>query len=322
MGKKFIGNTERFLILLLIVAFLVLKLTGCSRQSSSSLSEKDVPQIKNPPQSQIIEPPKEKTPENPKKPIIIEPKPKESKTSTDQPAQETNALEALSNEKYGWGLVPTNDGTPPEIPKNWKELLIKYDGYYLGNTSRKEVYLTFDEGYEGGYTSQILDILKENSVKAAFFITGYYLDKNESLVQRMIDEGHIVGNHSVNHPSFPTLSLNEMKSEIKGLADKYSKIIGENMKYFRPPMGEFSERSLALTKSLGYKTIFWSIAMKDWEPLPGGAEESYNTVISRLHNGAIILLHAVSKDDTIALPRIIKTIKDKGYEFKTLDELP
>jgi len=317
MDKKCINKKLKFLILFLTGIFIITGFTGCTRKNPS-ISEKEVSKTQNPPQSQITELPKE---EIPQKSVVSELKSEESEKTPNQIAPESKSLDNLNNKKYGWGLVPKTDETSPDIPDNWKELLSKYSGYYLGNTSLREIYLTFDEGYEGGYTSQILDILKENNIKVAFFITGYYLDKNEELVKRMLNEGHIVGNHSVNHPSMPTLSVGEMKVEIEELSKKFENATGRKMKYFRPPMGEFSERSLALTQNLGYKTIFWSIALRDWEPLPGGPNESYNTVTSRLHNGAIILLHAVSKDDTIALPRIIATIKEKGYEFKSLDEL-
>lgn len=308
-------------IMLLIGIFIISGFTGCTKKKPS-VSEKEALKPQDAQQSEVTKTPEEELKENIEKSTMEETESEESREPPSQTAEEPkDSLDKLSNEKYGWGLVPKTDGTLPDVPNRWKELLQKYESYYHGNTALTEVYLTFDEGYEGGYTSQILDILKENNIKAAFFITGYYLDKNEELVKRMLNEGHIVGNHSVNHPSMPTLSIEEMKREIEELSEKYENVTGRKMKYFRPPMGEFSERSLALTQSLGYKTIFWSIALRDWEPLPGGPEESYNTVINRLHNGAIILLHAVSKDNTIALPRIIATIKEKGYVFKSLDEL-
>jgi len=137
----------------------------------------------------------------------------------------------------------------------------------------------------------------------------------------MVAEGHIVGNHTVNHPSLPKISDEKVKSEITGLAEMFKELTGKDMHYLRPPMGEYSERTLYITKSLGYKTVFWSLALADWKPLPGGPDESYNTVMARIHPGAVILLHAVSKDDTMALDRILKDIKAQGYVFKTLDDI-
>jgi peptidoglycan-N-acetylmuramic acid deacetylase len=227
----------------------------------------------------------------------------------------------LDNTKIGWGLDIRPDGATPGIPDSWINLLKKYNGYYIGDTNTKEVYLTIDEGYEAGYTSKILDILKDNDVKVTFFITGSYLDTQKDLVLKMISEEHIIGNHTVSHPSMPTKSVEENIKELEDLNNKTYQETNYKMIYFRPPSGEFSERTLAVINSLGFKTIFWSIALRDWIPLEGGPEESYNTVINRLHNGAVILLHAVSKDDMLALDRIIKSIKEKGFEFKTLDQL-
>ncbi|WP_434643390.1 delta-lactam-biosynthetic de-N-acetylase [Thermoanaerobacterium thermosaccharolyticum] len=229
--------------------------------------------------------------------------------------------EGLDNTLYGWGMRVLPDHKTPEITSKALSLIKKYDGIFTGDTTKKDIYLTFDEGYENGYTPKILDILKANNVKAAFFVTGPYIKEHGDLVKRMVAEGHIVGNHTVNHPSLPKISDEKVKSEITGLAEMFKELTGKDMHYLRPPMGEYSERTLYITKSLGYKTVFWSLALADWQPLPGGPDESYNTVMNRIHPGAVILLHAVSKDDTMALDRILKDIKAQGYVFKTLDDL-
>lgn len=229
--------------------------------------------------------------------------------------------EGLDNTLYGWGMRVLPDHKTPEITSKAMNLIKKYDGIFTGDTTKKYVYLTFDEGYENGYTPKILDILKANNVKAAFFVTGPYIKEHGDLVKRMVAEGHIVGNHTVNHPSLPKISDEKVKSEITGLAEMFKELTGKDMHYLRPPMGEYSERTLYIAKSLGYTTVFWSLALADWQPLPGGPDESYNTVMSRIHPGAVILLHAVSKDDTMALDRILKDIKAQGYVFKTLDDI-
>ncbi|MGB9808710.1 MAG: delta-lactam-biosynthetic de-N-acetylase [Caldanaerobacter sp.] len=234
----------------------------------------------------------------------------------------SEAADNLDNTPYGWGLRVLPNHQTPEITPRAMELIKKYDAIFVGDTTKKVVYLTFDEGYEAGYTPKILDVLKENQVKAAFFVTGPYVKGQQDLVKRMLAEGHIVGNHTVNHPSLPSLPDEKVKEEIIGLEKMFEDLTGQKMKYFRPPRGEYSERTLYITKSLGYRTVFWSLAMADWQPLPGGPEESYNTVMKRLHPGAVILLHAVSKDNALALDRIIKSIKEEGYEFKTLDDIP
>ena len=170
----------------------------------------------------------------------------------------------LSNKKIGWGIKRNDNHEQPDLGKQNKELLEKYDGIAMGNKDSKKVYLTFDIGYEAGYTEKILDVLKENDVKAVFFITGHYLNTASDLVKRMIDEGHIVGNHTVNHKSMPDLSEEKIKEEILELHQTIYDKFNYEMKYMRPPQGEFSEKSLSVTNSLGYKTVMWSFAYQDW----------------------------------------------------------
>ncbi|WP_051273179.1 delta-lactam-biosynthetic de-N-acetylase [Desulfotruncus alcoholivorax] len=245
-----------------------------------------------------------------------------TKPATKQVNQQKDSATALSNNKYGWGLKINNEHRQPEIPSSINSLLKKYNAFWIGNPNDKFVYLTFDEGYENGYTPKILDILKSNNVNAAFFVTGHYLKTQPDLVKRMVNEGHIVGNHTDSHPSMPDISDDQIKKELQTVEKEYQAITGnKGMAYLRPPKGEYSERTLALTNKLGYHNIFWSIALVDWVPMPNGPEQAYQGVMSKLHNGAVILLHAISKDDTEALDKIIKDIKAQGYTFKTLDNL-
>lgn len=226
----------------------------------------------------------------------------------------------LPNEKYGWGLKK-NKQAPPDVPGATVSLLEKYGAIYKDSEPRS-LYLTFDEGYENGYTAQILDVLKENEVPAAFFVTGPYIKKEAELVKRMAAEGHIVGNHTINHPSMPEVkSADELKNEITGLANSFQELTGQEMKYFRPPMGEYSERTLAITQDLGYTSVFWSFAYKDWDTkAQKGTDYAYSQIMDGVHDGAILLLHAVSKDNADVLDRVIKDLKSAGYRFKSLDE--
>ena len=226
----------------------------------------------------------------------------------------------LSNKSIGWGLKK-NVNTPPDITQDTKELMSKYGAYYIDDVP-KTLYLTFDEGYENGYTGQILDVLKENNVKAAFFITGPYLKKETELVRRMVDEGHTVGNHTVNHPSMPEVKDNEkLKKEITDLNDTFFDMFGQNMKYIRPPKGEYSERTLALSNDLGYTSVFWSFAYQDWDTKKQkGTDYAYKQITDGVHDGCVLLLHAVSKDNADVLDRVIKDLKSKGYLFRSLDE--
>lgn len=227
-----------------------------------------------------------------------------------------------SNERHGWGFKRNSSHEQPEMPSSITSMLSRNGAYWIGSANSKVVYLTFDEGYENGYTASILDTLKANNVKAAFFVTGHYLDTQPDLVRRMVDEGHIVGNHTDTHPSLPDISDAQIKKELQVVEEEYERITGRSdMKYLRPPQGEFSERTLAVTRALGYHNIFWSMASVDWVPMAGGAEEAYQSVINNTHNGALILLHAVSKDNTEAMDRILKGIKAQGYTFGSLDDL-
>lgn len=235
--------------------------------------------------------------------------------------EDTGQGSGYSNKKIQWGLK-RNKGDFPEVPQEWETLLKKYDGYFLGDRASKKIYLTFDEGYENGYTPQILDVLSEYQVPAAFFITGPYLKQQQNLVERMVKEGHIVGNHTINHPSMPDISDEKVVSELKDLNSDFFDLTGQNMKYLRPPRGEFSERTLALSQKNGYKTILWSNAYADWDMNKANTvQNAHNQVTNFLHNGCIILLHAVSKENAQALPEIIKTARSMGYTFASLDEL-
>lgn len=228
----------------------------------------------------------------------------------------------LDNKLLAWGFKREKNKAP-SMPQNIIQMLERYDGYYLGNTNEKVLYLTFDEGYENGHTAQILDVLKKNNVPAAFFVTGPYLEKETQLIQRMVEEGHIVGNHTVHHPSMPSITDDEkLKQEVADLSNSFQSKFGKEMKYIRPPKGEFSERTLSLCQGMGYKTIFWSSAYVDWDVnKQKGVENAVQKVTEQFHNGSIILLHAVSSDNANALDKIIMIAKEQGYRFASLDEL-
>lgn len=227
----------------------------------------------------------------------------------------------VNNKKIGWGIKRSDNHQQPDVGKENRKILEENEGICLGNKEEKFIYLTFDEGYEAGYTEKILDVLKQNDVKATFFITAHYLNTQEGLVKRMIDEGHIVGNHTVNHKSMPDLSEDKIKTEVMDLHQGIYEKFGYEMRYIRPPMGEFSERTLKVTNSLGYKTVMWSFAYEDWnEQKQPGEDEAKKKIIDNLHPGEIMLLHGNSNTNTNILDSIIKEIKNIGYEFKSLDE--
>ena len=230
---------------------------------------------------------------------------------------ELTQASALSHEKNGYGQGVLLDDK--NRPTGALDFNAKYGqlGAMAINESDKRIELTFDQGYENGYTARILDTLKEKNVKATFFLVGDYAEKNPELVKRMIEEGHTVGNHTQNHPSMPTLTADEIKTEVMTLHDYVKKHFGYEMTELRPPMGEFSEFSLDETSKLGYTTKLWSFAYKDWltddQPDPAYAKEK---LIGAAHEGAIYLLHSVSSTNAEILGDVIDGIRAKGFEFR------
>ncbi len=226
----------------------------------------------------------------------------------------------LDNTKVDWWIVRDKEHGTPRANDKLAYNISDYDAYYVGDTSKPVLYLTFDEGYENGQTPKILDALKENEVPAMFFVTYPFVEGNPDLIKRMVDEGHLVVNHSHHHPSMPKHADDEVafKKEFEDVEDKYTQITGEKMvKLFRPPMGHYSQKSLALTKGLGYQTIFWSFAYADFDvnkqPEHGKAKQ---LISENLHNGAVLLLHAVSKTNAEILDDVIKDAIKQGYTFE------
>ena len=222
-----------------------------------------------------------------------------------------------------WYFKPSKNNQPATTEPEYKALLEKYHGVWIGDTNKKIIYFTFDCGYENGYTDDVLDILKKEKVPGAFFITGHYIKSQPDLVKRMVDEGHVVGNHSWGHPDLSKISDERYTKEIKKLEKYYTKLTGKHdMKYLRPPRGTFNERSLRLAEQLGYTSVFWSFAYQDWlTNQQRGQDFAYNSIMKRVHPGAILLLHTVSKDNALALERVIDDLRKKDYKFESLDYL-
>ncbi len=225
--------------------------------------------------------------------------------------------------EYNWYFNPTNNGTQPQ-PIKEADFFKSYNTYYIGDPNKKILYLTFDAGYENGTTNKILDTLKKHNVKAHFFVVESYIRNNSDLIKRMVNEGHLVCNHSKSHISMASIDdIDKFKNEILSVEETFKKITGKNMpKYFRPPMGKFSQQSLKYTEDLGYKTIFWSFAYVDWfndkQPTHEFAKDK---IFSRTHPGAIILLHPNSTTNTEILDEVITHWKKEGYTIRTLDHL-
>lgn len=237
-------------------------------------------------------------------------------------AMEKQVSETVSAEG-SWGLSFQSEGGLP-VGNATADYLKKFNAYYVGNPEEKSIYLTFDAGYDNGYTEHILNVLKKHNIKAAFFVVGNLVRDKPELVKRMAKEGHIVGNHTFTHPDMSAISDKEaFKIELGKLETEYKEAVGSDMKkFYRPPQGKYSESNLSMAKELGYTTVFWSLAYVDWyendQPTKATADEK---LTKRLHNGAIVLLHSTSKTNSDILDELLTEWEQLGYSFKTLDEL-
>ncbi len=222
-----------------------------------------------------------------------------------------------------WGLGFGMEGQPPTGNATSKELM-QYDAYYIGDTSEKVIYLTFDAGYENGYTCAILDALKKHKVSATFFLVGNYIVSSPDLVKRMMEEGHKVANHTFSHPNMSRISsLEEFQKELNDLEIVYNDATGDTMtKFYRPPQGKYSVSNLKMAQELGYKTIFWSLAYVDWfNDKQPTKDQAFKKLIGRIHPGAIVLLHSTSKTNSEILDELLTKWEEIGYTFGTLEEL-
>lgn len=226
-------------------------------------------------------------------------------------------------ETGSWGLSFRTEGAPPVGPAGTEQLK-KYNAIYIGDTSKKEICLTFDAGYENGCTAQILDVLKKHQVPGAFFLVGNYIEKNGDLVRRMVDEGHLVGNHTMHHYDMSKISeKSAFTKELSDLEAIFKETTGKEMpKYYRPPQGIYSEENLKMASELGYRTVFWSLAYVDWNnDSQPTREQAFSKLLPRIHNGAVVLLHSTSATNAEILDELLTKWKEMGYTFTTVETL-
>lgn len=227
-------------------------------------------------------------------------------------------LAAYHSPAINWGLKPNTNEQTPGAPEDGVELLEKHNGMFVGPTDEKKVYLTFDLGYEAGYTNAVLDTLKKHKIKGLFFLCGNYLQEDE-LINRMIEEGHTIGNHTNHHKDLPTLGHEKMKEDIVSLDTKFKEKYGEKytkpITHFRPPKGRINEEVLKAVAEENMKTVMWSIAIVDWGKTPIDAKKSADKITSRIHPGAIILMHITNSGTPEMLELLIPQLIKKGYTF-------
>ncbi|MBP3673809.1 MAG: delta-lactam-biosynthetic de-N-acetylase [Oscillospiraceae bacterium] len=232
-------------------------------------------------------------------------------------------LSGSAIETGSWGLSFRQEGAAPIGPAS-SETLKQYDAAYLGDTSQNVIYLTFDAGYENGCTAKILDTLKKHNVPAAFFLVGNYIEQNADLVRRMVDEGHIVGNHTMHHYDMSKISdKDSFTKELADLETLFKETTGQDLpKYYRPPQGIYSESNLQMAQELGYKTVFWSLAYVDWQnDSQPTKEQAFSKLIPRIHPGAVVLLHSTSQTNADILDELLTKWEEMGYTFGSIGDL-
>lgn len=235
----------------------------------------------------------------------------------------TAATQAVAESPENWGLGFGAEGTQPTGNVSAAELA-KYNAYYVGNDQEKVIYLTFDAGYENGNTEPILDALKKHNVTATFFVVGHYLETAPELVKRMVEEGHTVGNHTYHHPDMSSISdKTAFSREMDDVAALYQEITGQEMPlYYRPPQGKYSKENLQMAQEMGYTTFFWSLAYVDWyQDQQPTHEEAFQKLTSRIHPGAIVLLHSTSQTNGEIMDELLTKWEEMGYTFRPLSEL-
>ncbi len=222
-----------------------------------------------------------------------------------------------------WGLHFSEEGQPP-TGNATAAALKAHNAYFVGDTTQKTIYLTFDAGYENGHTAAILDALKKHDAPAAFFVVGHYLESAPELVRRMVAEGHTVGNHTCHHPDMSAIGQREaFQQELAGVEDLYRQVTGQEMaKIYRPPQGKYSEQNLQMACELGYRTYFWSLAYVDWyaDKQPT-RQQALDKLVGRIHPGAVVLLHSTSATNAAVLDEVLTKWEELGYRFGALTEL-
>jgi len=229
-----------------------------------------------------------------------------------------------ASDDVSWGISrKAVDQVQPHPGVAYDLLVRNNDAYYIGAPDDNAIYLTFDCGYENGNLPMILDALQDAQVPALFFLTGHFMKTEPELVLRMVNEGHLVGNHTYDHPDLTTVSKMRFFDELARAEEQFYAITGQEMiKYLRPPEGKFNQQLLDWAKEAGYYTILWSLAYVDWDVNhQKGGDYAHEQVMNKIHPGAIILLHSTSSDNAAAMADIVASIRNAGYEFKSVQDL-
>lgn len=324
---KGIGSMRKYLSILCICICLLYTLTGCGNtsamlnQKGGSGNSSDRGEMADDQSEGALSDENGLTEQGQNPTGVDDPSFSAAAASTEIVNRPDSEYDTISNSLQAWWFKRNTDHTMSGCQEDFD--IRQYHAYYANeNPTDNVIYLTFDCGYENGYTPQILDALKEQDVKAIFFVTQHFVEDQPELVKRMKEEGHLVGNHTNHHPSLPSLSIEKQREEITSCAEKMKELTGYDMDpYMRPPKGEYSERTLQLMEDMGYCTIFWSMAYLDYEvdnqPSPDYVVQHF---VKYVHPGAMPLLHNVSSANAQALPALIESMREAGYRFGRIDE--
>lgn len=235
------------------------------------------------------------------------------------PGEVTVILQETENWGLGFGKKagekPTGNASVAEMKK--------YNAYYMAEGDEKVLYLTFDCGYENGNTEPILDALKKHNAPATFFVVGHFLESAPEVAKRMVEDGHTVGNHTYHHYDMSKIAdTASFEKEMKDVATLFKEITGSELSmYYRPPQGKYSTGNLKMAQEMGYATFFWSLAYVDWNvDAQPTHEEALKKLTTRVHPGAIVLLHSTSKTNGEIMDELLTKWEEMGYSFKPLSD--
>lgn len=304
----------------MLSAFLAVVLVGCQGKSIKQAEEAD---IVMPVETSVLSEEDTDTAENALQPTELTDSVKDEMLTLHQDKPQPPEGWELVFASEDWGLSFGESGMQP-VGNAAAEDLAWYDAYYVGDDSEKVIYLTFDCGYENGNTEPILDALKKHNVQATFFVVGHFLETAPDMAKRMAEEGHTVGNHTYHHLDMPAILDQEtFQKEMDDVANLFREITGEELSmYYRPPQGKCNTYNLKMAQELGYNTIFWSLAYVDWnQDSQPSHKEAFEKLTTRIHPGAIVLLHNTSQTNGEILDELLARWEDMGYSFKPLSEL-
>lgn len=330
LGGIYYMKYKQFIILL-FAAILTVILTGCgstkNKEVTTTINSDTKSQENNVSFAEISKSNNTTAPEN----IQDDSKESETNPSTENAEAADTTTEnnppaprnPLVLQSEDWGLNFVEEGSQPKGNADAADLAA-YNAYFVGSNNEKVIYLTFDCGYENGNTEPILDALKKHNVPATFFVVGHFLETAPELVQRMVEDGHTVGNHTYHHPDMSAIStIEDFQKEVDDVADLFHEITGTELsKYYRAPQGKCNESNLAMAQQLGYATFFWSLAYVDWdtEHQPSRSD-ALDKLTKRIHSGAVVLLHNTSQTNGQILDELLTKWEEMGYTFRPLSDL-